>query len=167
MRTRCYARALAKTLRAAYTRSNCFDKIFEGGSAMPAQLVVIAKDLKGSDQDGSDKDQEKDKDEKSANPEETGSSEEKKKTRWPKHRRVPIGMMVLGQDADDRGHFRDVSALMQSLRGYAIGPGKSNTVFATVDDIAGVEQGGLERDLAALPSELTIIIGEGKTDGGR
>jgi hypothetical protein len=38
-------------------------------------------------------------------------------------------------------------------------PGGSNTVFATVKDLSGLEQTTVHQELDRLPSALTIVVG--------
>jgi hypothetical protein len=76
---------------------------------------------------------------------------------------LPIGTVkVFGQNPNHLGEFDSISSLLKSLHAAGVSaklPGGSNTVFATVKDLSGLEKTSLHHELARLPSELTIVVG--------
>ncbi len=85
------------------------------------------------------------------------------KKKFPEHIPLPIGtLIVMGQEPHGVGHFDNLSSLAASLR-TKVGslPGGSNTVFATVGDIADLQSTSLHDSLAKLPDHLTIVVGQG------
>jgi hypothetical protein len=74
---------------------------------------------------------------------------------------------VLGQLPNALGHFDTILSLVKSLGldgAIAKLPGGSNTVFATVKEISSLDSEPLQRALAKLPEQLTIVV-KGKFGG--
>ena len=127
---------------------------------MPAQLIFIAKDAQEAVGEKEEK-----KQEQKASDASSDTKESDKPRRFPKHRKIPIGVLnVVGQDPVDIGSFATLDELLEKARSYEISPERSNTVFGSVGSIAGLnEESGLHSlhsRLNQLPNQLTIIVQE-------
>jgi hypothetical protein len=131
--------------------------------AMAAQLIV-ARSRSGGKSTGKpaqkpDAELEKDKQEEKETAPPAGSGagpvEDPYGPDW-----IPVGSMnVTGQNPVTIGHYKTVEELLGS-EGVRTLPGGSNTVFATVENLHGLDAPSVQTKLNALPKELTIIIDE-------
>lgn len=128
---------------------------------MPAQFIVVARQAQEKPADKSKKD--KQEEEKKAAPPAGGGSGSGE-TIYPPHIPIPIGTLnIFGQKPVQIGHFKTVGDLLESVHSWKNLPGGSNTVFATVGNLHDLKIPSVHDRLAKLPSELTIIVHEGKT----
>lgn len=83
----------------------------------------------------------------------------------PPYEPLPIGVLnVFGQEPVEVGHFANVAKLLDEVHERKIAPGGSNTIFASVENLADVQSPSVRGKLARLPADLTIVVHPGKRD---
>ncbi|MEA2886011.1 MAG: hypothetical protein QOD11_371 [Bradyrhizobium sp.] len=133
---------------------------------MPAQLILIPLPSSRSEQEQPEGDENKGSSAtggSTAEPRDPAEISGGNPPKFPVWIPLPIGAVkVFGQGANHLGDFDSISSMFNSLHEAGMSatlPGGSNTVFATVKDLSGLEQTTVHQELDRLPSALTIVVG--------